>query len=69
MSRQNRAFRLYYEQYSLSNVDRAPMGQLNLIGTWSWSGPETSQRAIDLLYQGRIGYGAMVTSRYKLEQW
>ena len=51
------------------DFDRVPMGQLNLIGSWSWSGRETWERAIDLLYQGRINYRAMITSRYDLEEW
>lgn len=51
------------------NFDRAPIGQLNLIGSWSWSGPETWERAIDLLYRGQIDYRSMITSRYALEEW
>ena len=49
--------------------DRAPMGQLDLVGSWSWSGSETWERAISLLYSGRIDYRPMITSRYRLDQW
>jgi L-iditol 2-dehydrogenase len=59
---------MYGRPVTLS-FDRAPMGQLNLIGSWSWSGPETWERAIDLLHLGRIDYEAMITSRYELEEW
>jgi L-iditol 2-dehydrogenase len=51
------------------NFDRASMGQLNLVGSWSWSGSETWDRAIDLLHQGQIDYRGMITSRYDLEEW
>jgi L-iditol 2-dehydrogenase len=59
---------MYGRPITLS-FDRAPMGQLNLIGSWSWSGPETWERAIDLLHLGRVDYRAMITSRYELEEW
>jgi len=45
------------------------MGQLDLIGGWSWNGPETWERAIDLLYGGFIDYQTMITNRYKLTEW
>ncbi len=59
---------MYGRPVTLS-LDRAPMGQLNLIGSWSWSGSETFERAIDLLHLGRIDYRTMITSRYALEEW
>ena len=49
--------------------DRAPMGQLDLIGSWSWTGAETWERAIDLLHRGKIRYQPMITARYPLEEW
>jgi L-iditol 2-dehydrogenase len=58
-----------YGQPITLNFDRAPMGQLNLVGSWSWSGPETWERAIDLLYREQIDYRAMITSRYELDDW
>jgi L-iditol 2-dehydrogenase len=59
---------MYGRPITLS-FDRAPMGQLNLVGSWSWSGPETWERAIDLLHRGCIDYSAMISSRYDLEEW
>ena len=51
------------------NFDKVAMGQLDLIGGWSWNGSETWEKAIDFLYRGCIDYKAMITSRYKLEEW
>lgn len=59
---------MYGRPITLS-FDRAPMGQLSLIGSWSWNGPETWEQAIDLLHLGQIDYRAMITSRYELEEW
>ena len=51
------------------NFDKVAMGQLDLIGGWSWNGSETWEKAIDFLYRGCIDYKAMITNRYKLEEW
>jgi len=51
------------------NFDKVSMGQLDLHGGWSWNGPETWDLAIDLLYRGCINYQAMITNRYRLEDW
>ena len=51
------------------NFDKVAMGQLDLHGGWSWNGPETWDMAIDLLYRGCINTKAMITNRYKLEDW
>jgi L-iditol 2-dehydrogenase len=51
------------------NFDKVSMGQLDLIGGWSWNGPETWEKAIDFLYRGCIDYQSMITSRYTLEDW
>jgi L-iditol 2-dehydrogenase len=59
---------MYGRSITLS-FDRAPMGQLNLVGSWSWSGPETWDRAIDLLHRGQIDYRSMITARYELDGW
>ena len=51
------------------NFDKAAMGQLELVGGWSWNGPETWEKAIEFLARGVIDYKSMITSRYKLEDW
>ena len=51
------------------NFDKVAMGQLDLRGGWSWNGPESWEMAIDFLARGCINYQAMITNRYKLEDW
>ncbi|HHW49794.1 MAG TPA: alcohol dehydrogenase catalytic domain-containing protein [Clostridiaceae bacterium] len=51
------------------SLDKASMGQLNLCGGWSWNGPETWERAIDLLYRNCFDYRTIITNRYRLEEW
>jgi threonine dehydrogenase-like Zn-dependent dehydrogenase len=51
------------------NFDKVAMGQLDLHGGWSWNGPETWDMAIDFLSRGCIDYKAMITNRYRLEDW
>jgi L-iditol 2-dehydrogenase len=51
------------------NFDKVAMGQLDLHGGWSWNGPETWELAVQFLARGAIDCKAMITRRYKLEEW
>lgn len=51
------------------NFDKVAMGQLDLHGGWSWNGPETWDKAIEFLSRGCIDYKAMITNRYRLDEW
>ncbi|MHB1275323.1 MAG: zinc-dependent alcohol dehydrogenase [Candidatus Humimicrobiaceae bacterium] len=51
------------------SMDKASMGQLNFAGGWSWNGPGTWEKAIELLYRGCFDYKSIITSHYKLEEW
>ena len=50
-------------------LDKVSMGQLDLGGGWSWNGPESWERAMDLLHCGYIDYQTMITNRYRLTEW
>lgn len=51
------------------NLDSLSMGQLDISGGWSWNGHETWRRAIEMLNRGCFDVEAMVTSRYRLDEW
>lgn len=51
------------------NPDAISLYQLNIHGAWSWNGPETWSRAVDLISRGVFDLEALLTSRYSLEQW
>ncbi len=49
--------------------DSLSLYQLDLRGAWSWNGPETWHRAIELIKTGRFDFGAILTGRYELDEW
>ena len=49
--------------------DAISLGQLSIQGAWSWNGPETWRRAVDLISRGVFDLDALITNRYDLTQW
>jgi len=49
--------------------DSLSLYQLDLRGAWSWNGPETWHRAIELIKTGRFDFSAILTGRYALTEW
>lgn len=50
-------------------LDSLPLQQLDVRGAWSWNGPETWNRAVDLITSGAIDIDRVVTGHYRLDQW
>jgi len=50
-------------------LDSLSLYQLDLRGAWSWNGPETWRRAIELIETGHFDLSAIVTGRYALDEW
>ncbi|KON30324.1 hypothetical protein AC482_04150 [miscellaneous Crenarchaeota group-15 archaeon DG-45] len=51
------------------NLDQVSLGQLDIHGCWSWNGPETWRRAVDLVTRNAFDFDPMITGRYELEAW
>jgi len=51
------------------NLDQVSLGQLDIHGCWSWNGPETWRRAVDLVTRNTFDFDPMITGRYELEAW
>lgn len=51
------------------NLDPVSLGQLNLVGAWSWNGRETWERAVDLISRKVFDLDALITAHYSLDEW
>jgi len=51
------------------NADAISLYQLSIQGSWSWDGPETWARAVDLISRGAFDLDPLLTGHYALEQW
>jgi len=51
------------------NIDQVCLGQLGIHGVWSWNGPETWQRSVELITRNIFNLDLMITGRYSLDQW
>jgi L-iditol 2-dehydrogenase len=51
------------------NADAISLYQLTINGAWSWNGKETWERAVDLISRGVFDLDALLTNRYRLEEW
>ena len=50
-------------------ADEISLGQMNICGCWSWNGPESWRRAIDMVVKGFFNFEPLITNRYSLEEW
>jgi len=52
-------------------IDANPVSlyQLSIEGSWSWNGPESWERAVDLITRGVFDLDSLLTGRYRLEEW
>lgn len=50
-------------------ADAISLFQLDISGAWSWNGPETWERAVDLISMGAFNLDILLTNRYRLDQW
>ncbi len=50
-------------------ADPVSLYQLDINGCWSWNGRESWERAVDLITRRVFNLGALLTSRYTLEEW
>ncbi len=50
-------------------ADALSLYQLDLSGAWSWNGAETWKRAVELIEAGTFDFSALLTGRYRLEDW
>jgi len=50
-------------------ADAISLGQLSIHGSWSWNGPETWTRAVDLVSRNVFQFEPLITNRYSLEEW
>ena len=50
-------------------ADPVSLQQLNVIGAWSWNGPDTWKRAVDILSTGRLDLNSLLTNRYNIDEW
>ncbi len=51
------------------NFDQVCLGQLNIHGSWSWNGPETWKRAVEMITSGIFNLDTLITNIYDLEDW
>ncbi|WDR01325.1 alcohol dehydrogenase catalytic domain-containing protein [Devosia algicola] len=49
--------------------DAISLYQLDLRGSWSWNGPETWRRAVELVQSGSFDFSSVLTGRYALADW
>lgn len=50
-------------------ADAVSLGQLSIQGAWSWNGPETWRRSVDLISRGVFDLDSLITNRYVLDDW
>jgi threonine dehydrogenase-like Zn-dependent dehydrogenase len=49
--------------------DAISLFQLDISGAWSWNGPETWERAVELVSRGVFDFDSVIGGRYALEEW
>lgn len=51
------------------NADPISLNQLDISGAWSWNGPETWERAVDLVTRTVFDFDAVIGDRYEVDDW